>query len=203
MRIMNDKTHFGMISITLHWLMALLIIAAFASIEMRGLFEKGTDGRELIKTIHFLIGLSILALVMMRLAFRVLQQQPKALIDDPTQKKLVGIMHWVLYAFMVVMPVLGWLTISAEGKQLMIFGAQLPQLLAANHDLAEIFEESHEIIGQFGYMLIGLHALAGILHHYLFRDATLLRMLGKDSDDNHLSSNATSMDTDFAKTNGL
>lgn len=181
MQIMNDKSRFGLLSISLHWLMALLIIAAFTSIEMRSLFDKGTDARDLMKTLHFLIGLSILALVMLRLAFRFLQPQPKPLSTGPVQKKLATAMHWVLYAFMVIMPVLGWLTINAEGKELLILGTQLPQLVMVNQDFAEIFEESHEVIGQFGYFLIGMHALAGLLHHYLFRDATLLRMLGKNS----------------------
>ncbi|BBP46584.1 cytochrome b561 [Thiosulfatimonas sediminis] len=184
----NNTQHYGWLSISLHWLMALLILAAFASIEMRGLFEKGSETRDLIKHIHFMLGLSILALVLIRLSLRLFQTQPVTLSAEPSQQKLSKIMHWTLYVFMLFMPILGWLTISAEGKQLLIFGTQLPQLVMENHDLAEFFEESHEILGQFGYLLIGLHALAGILHHYLWHDATLMRMLGRNGQTNSANS---------------
>ncbi|CAN8140350.1 superoxide oxidase [uncultured Thiomicrorhabdus sp.] len=189
MKVLNDKNHFGLVSISLHWLMAVLILLAYISIEMHDFFDKGTDARAFADYLHHVVGLSILALVIVRLAFKLMQKSPTYLSNDPMQIKLATIMHWVLYGFMFIMPVLGWLTLSAEGKELIILGAQLPQLVMANHDLAEIFEESHEIIGQFGYLLIGVHALAGLLHHYLFQDATLLRMLGKKADQHNTPDN--------------
>lgn len=62
-----------------------------------------------------------------------------------------------------------------------LFGALLPPLVAQQAPLAENLKEIHEAIGTLGYFLIGLHASAGLFHHYVLRDDTLVRMLPKGS----------------------
>jgi cytochrome b561 len=85
--------------------------------------------------------------------------------------------HVALYAWMVAMPLLGWLTISAEGKMVSFFGLELPQLISASESVADWTQELHEGGGTVGYFLIGLHAAAALFHHYVVRDNTLRRML--------------------------
>jgi len=176
---LNTKNCYGNLSILMHWLMVLLFIAAYSTIELRGVFEKGTPDYDLIKYAHFVIGLSILSLAIARLSMRNLQTAPESIGDaNSLQNKLAKNMHYLLYGFMIVMPILGWLTISAEGKALQILGFSVPMLVSPDHDLAEVFEEVHEIIGTLGYFLIGGHAAAALFHHYLLKDSTLKRMLG-------------------------
>ena len=86
-------------------------------------------------------------------------------------------MHLALYAFLVAMPLLGWLTLSAKGKPIPFFGLQLPALVGADKALADSLKEVHETIGTIGYYLVGLHAVAALFHHYGMRDNTLQRML--------------------------
>jgi cytochrome b561 len=57
------------------------------------------------------------------------------------------------------------------------FGLTVPALIAEDHELAKQIEEIHELLGKTGYALIGLHALAGLAHHYYKGDNTLRRML--------------------------
>ena len=76
-----------------------------------------------------------------------------------------------------IMPLLGWLLLSAKGKPIPFFGLQLPALIGTDKPLAENLEEIHEFIGTLGYYLIGLHTVAALAHHYFMRDDTLLRML--------------------------
>ncbi len=78
--------------------------------------------------------------------------------------------------WMIVLPLLGWVMLSAEGKAIPFFGLQLPALLGANEALAERTKEVHETLATLGYFLIGLHALAALFHHYVRRDNTLRRM---------------------------
>ena len=78
---------------------------------------------------------------------------------------------------MIVMPLLGWLILSGENKPVPFFGAQLPVLIGENKDLAKQLEEVHEVVGNVGYFLIGIHAAAALAHHYIQRDNTLTRML--------------------------
>ena len=59
----NTNYRYGSLSIGLHWLMFLLMIAVYATIELREFYPKGSDPREALKVWHFMLGLSVLALV--------------------------------------------------------------------------------------------------------------------------------------------
>lgn len=180
MNLKNTTDHYGLLSISLHWIMLLLIIAVYACIELREFYPKGSDPREALKTWHFMLGLSVFILVSVRLVVYLTGQIPHIEPEPPKWQKIVAkLVHFALYALMIFMPILGWLILSAEGKPVPFFGLNLPALIAENKGLAELFEEIHEIIGTTGYFLIGLHAIAALFHHYILRDNTLLRMVPK------------------------
>ena len=165
-------------AILLHWLMALLIAAAYATIELRELFPRGSDPREALKSWHYAIGLSIFALLWLRLLIRLVLGAPRPETPPPQWQRLAsGAVHLALYAFMLAMPLLGWLTLSAEGDSVRWFGIALPPLVGESEWLAERFEELHESIGTVGYVLVGLHAGAALIHHYLLKDRVLAEML--------------------------
>jgi superoxide oxidase len=174
----NTADRYGSLSIAMHWLMLLLLVGVYACINLRELFPRGSDLREGLKTWHFMLGLAVFALVFLRLAIRWLGAAP-LIQPQPSlwQRRLSGVMHVALYVFMIAMPMLGWLTLSAAGKSIPFFGLSLPALMGADKLLAESFKEIHETVGTIGYYLIGLHAAAALFHHYLARDNTLLRML--------------------------
>jgi cytochrome b561 len=67
--------------------------------------------------------------------------------------------------------------LSAEGEAIPFFGVALPALVGTDHGLAETMEEVHELGGTIGYWLIGLHAAAALVHHYVLRDGLMARML--------------------------
>lgn len=174
----NTTDRYGALSIGFHWLMLLLLIAVFACIELRELFPKGSDPRETIKAWHYMLGLSVLALVLLRLAVRIIGPSPGIEPNPPKWQKLfAGIMHLALYAFMVGMPLAGWLVLSAAGKPIPFFGLHLPALISENKPLAKSIAELHKTAGTVGYFLIGLHAAAALFHHYIVRDNTLRKML--------------------------
>jgi len=176
----NTDNHYGSLSIKMHWLMVVLMVFVFASIEGRQLFEKGTEMRDLFKMWHFMLGLLVLVLVAFRVYFRFSQVEPK--ITPPlTSMQALGAKaaHLALYIFMIAMPIAGWLILSAAGKPIPFFGLELPALLATDKDLAKSIESIHELVGEIGYYLIGFHALAALVHHYVQKDDTLTRMLPK------------------------
>lgn len=163
-------------SIALHWLMLALIVAVYAAIELREFFPKGSAPREDLKSWHFMLGLSVVGLVWLRILARLAWPTPHA--DGPAlQRAAARLTHIALYIFMIGMPIAGWLILSAEGKSILFFGLELPALTTRNHDLAEQIEEIHELGGTIGYWLIGIHAAASLLHHYVMRDRVLARML--------------------------
>jgi cytochrome b561 len=178
MNWLNDERRYGRLSIGLHWLAAILIVGVYAMIELRVLWPKGTPTREGMKSLHFMLGLTVFALVWARLALRMLQPTPRIEPAPPAwQHALASVVHWVLYLFMIGMPLGGWLMLSAAGKPIPYFGLELPSLVAPDKALATQVKEIHETIGKAGYALIGLHAVAALFRHHVLKDDTLTRML--------------------------
>lgn len=177
-RQQEPEDRYAAVSIFLHWAMALLIAAVYACMELRGIFPRGSDLREGMKSWHFMLGLSVLVLVLLRVAVRLATAVPRIRpAPPPWQHRAAGLMHLGLYALMVGMPVAGWLTLSAQGKAIPFFGLQLPALASESASAAHWFKEIHEAAGTVGYLLVGLHAAAALFHHYFVRDNTLRRML--------------------------
>ncbi|WP_306520841.1 cytochrome b [Rheinheimera sp.] len=171
---------FSQLTVLLHWVTVLLFIAVYCSMEFRDIFERGTTGRELMKTTHYWFGLSILLLLLPRLLARFRQHTPAIEPPQPHwQHKLAIWVHLALYVLMLLMPLIGWLLLSAEGKELSYLGLQLPALMAPNEVWAERFEELHELGAKAGYALIAVHALAALFHHYVLKDNTVKRMMLK------------------------
>ncbi len=164
--------------IGIHWFTLILLIVVYALIELRELYPKGSDPREAMKAWHSMLGLVILGLVFVRLVLRTLYKAPPIEPPLPVWQDLPAqLMHVTLYVFLIVMPLLGWLMLSAKGKTVPFFGLELPPLIPADKALGKSIENIHARLGTIGYYLIALHALAGLFHHYVMHDNTLRRML--------------------------
>ncbi len=173
----NTEARYSTLTIVLHWLTLVLLVVVYACIEFRGIFPKGSGGRTLITEAHFMLGLTVFVLVWLRLFARAQGVAPRIEPAPPQwQRLLATLMHWALYLFMIAMPLLGWLTTSAKGHQVMFYGLDLPLLVGEDKALAKQLQNWHELLGSLGYWLIGLHALAGLYHHYVMHDNTLQRM---------------------------
>lgn len=165
-------------TVAIHWLMLLLLAAVYAAIELRGIFPKGSAERDAIKALHFMLGLSVLLLLALRVGARLAGSTPPIVPAPPRwQTGAAHALHGALYLLMLVLPLLGWLILSAAGKPIPFFGAELPPLLAADKALASQIKEVHETLATFGYVLIGAHAAAALFHHHFMGDNTLRRML--------------------------
>lgn len=178
----NTTARYGTLSTGIHWMMLLLFVAVYGSIELRELFEKGSDPREALKTWHFMLGMLVFLLVWLRIAARFSGPTP-AIRPEPAawQQQSARLLHLALYALMIAMPISGWLVLSASGKVIPFFGLELPALIEENKELAKQIKKVHEFVGTTGYYLIGLHVIAALYHHYIKRDDTLTRMLpGRD-----------------------
>ncbi|MFD2366762.1 cytochrome b [Pseudoduganella sp. GCM10020061] len=171
----NSASQYGWLSAGLHWLMLLLLAAVYATMELEDLAGEGSAAREAMETWHYMLGLSVLALLALRLAVRLASPVP-AITPAPSlwQHRAATVVHIALYLFMLGMPLLGWGILSAEGEPIP-FG--LPPLTGVSESLEDWLEELHEIGATIGYILIGLHAAAALFHHYVMHDDTLRRIL--------------------------
>ena len=174
----GGDARFNRWSIALHWAMVVLLAVVYALIELRVLFDKGSVPRETMKSLHFMFGLLVFALVWVRLFLRLRYAAPPIVPMPPAWQKLAAtVVHVALYAFMIGMPLAGWIVLSASGKPIPFFGLHLPALMGENKALARQVKEIHEVVGTAGYWIIGLHALAALVHHYIQKDNTLRLML--------------------------
>jgi cytochrome b561 len=168
---------FSIPSIAMHWLMVLVFIGIFIAVNLIDVFPKGSDSRQLAKDLHFSLGLLVLGLLVLRVAFRLLGNTPAIVpAPPPWQQKAAKLGHLALYALMLLMPLVGWAALSAFGKPIPFFGLELPTLMAPDKELGRSFMEVHELGGNLAYFLIGGHALAALYHHYFMKDSTLRGM---------------------------
>ncbi|WP_127471428.1 cytochrome b [Thiomicrorhabdus aquaedulcis] len=177
MHLNNTSAHYGVSSMTLHWLMFGLIVLAYASIELKDAFDKESEVRFWIKNLHHAIGLLILGLVGVRLGLKWIQLTP-LITPEPSVRQVIAARwgHIALYVFMFFTPLAGWLMVSAKAKTIWFFGLNVPSLFTPDPVWAERFEDLHEVLGQIGYALIALHVAAALFNHYVLKDNTLIRM---------------------------
>lgn len=173
----SPAARYAGVVIVLHWLVFLLMAGAYAMEELRDLFPRGSPERATMRLWHYGLGLAVLAAAVLRLAARSATRTPPIVPPPPEwQEKLAKLAHAALYVLMLGLPLVGWLAVSAEGKAVVLAGVPLPMLTGPNEAWVKPLEKIHEIAGQAGYALIGLHAAVALWHHHVVRDDTLARM---------------------------
>lgn len=174
----TTSNRYGAPLIALHWITLLLIAAVYALMEFKGIYPRGSAGRQAMAGWHFTLGMTVFTLTALRLLFRVLGTTPPIVPAPPRWQAMASkAVHFLLYVMLLGLPLSGWLVVSANGGHVDFWGLQLPALVAPDKALAHDVKEVHESVASFGYVLIGLHALAALYHHYVVRDNTLARML--------------------------
>lgn len=172
------RSRYSYVSISLHWVMLILVAAVYACMELRVYYPKGSDFREGLKTWHFMLGLTVLLLVIVRIGARVVGGTPAIIPAPPIwQMRFAKAFHVALYAFMLAMPLAGWVMLSASGKVIPFFVFELPALVGPDKAFAGQVKYLHETVGTVAMYVIGLHALAALFHHYIVKDNTLRRMM--------------------------
>lgn len=163
--------------IWLHWATALLVAASFAIAWIRKDIDD-LDSRAFWLDVHRSIGLVILVLTLVRLAWRFRVGALSHRADLPPAMWLASrVTHGLIYASLIAMPVIGWAQSSAAARHLKLFGSPFPALVGHDRDLADTLAAWHENVGWAFIALIGLHALAAIYHHCVRRDDLLRAML--------------------------
>lgn len=164
--------------IALHWTSLALVALAFALMEFKSIFPKGSAGRAAMMDWHYSVGLWVWAISALRALVRLACPTPAIAPAPPAwQARLGTAMHGLLYLWLLALPLLGWLAASAAGSDVQALGLALPGLVEPQRALAHDLKEVHEALATAGYGLIGLHALAALYHHFIQRDNTLRLML--------------------------
>ena len=173
----QDK-HYTLTAVTLHWLVALLILSLFGlGLYMSDLSLSPTKLRLI--NWHKWLGVTVFMLVLVRLAWLATHRPPALPASMPAWQRMgAHIAHGLLYVLMIVVPLSGWLMSSAKGFQTVYFGVlPIPDLLHKNPDLGKWLEDLHAWLN-YGFMvLVAGHAGAALWHHHWERDGVLARMV--------------------------
>ena len=178
MSLKNASDHWGGVSQLLHWTTVILIVViAYLGLTMGDL----PNGPDKIKTyaLHKSIGLTILALVTLRVLWRLYAGAPHPVPGSPRwQERIASLTHFGIYVLLFAIPISGWVVNSSAGFPLQWFGLfNLPDIVGKSHDLHEAAEEAHELMFWLLALMVAAHAGAAFYHHLFQQDATLARML--------------------------
>jgi cytochrome b561 len=179
MNLKNSADRWGPVSQLLHWVIVLLLLVV-ATIGL--LLESVPTSPKYfwVFDLHKSIGLTVLALAVLRIVWRLVAGAPASLPGTPAwQARLASLTHWLLYAMILAVPLSGWLYDSASGlRPLRWFGLfDVPRLSRPDEGLRELGHESHELLFWVLVALVILHVAAAFYHHLFRHDATLQRML--------------------------
>lgn len=181
MKSNSTKFRYGRTAQLLHWLTAILVIIAWALGTFDDLLPKGA-GRAGGLFIHMSVGLAILVLLFVRIPWQVSHKathEPTKFgtwmgWSDPAAK----IAHYGLYVLLAAVPISGILLQFARGGAIPLLGfIEIPSPWLADRAFSSNIKEIHEIFAHSLVILASFHAVAALLHHFIFRDRTLVRML--------------------------
>jgi cytochrome b561 len=160
----------------LHWLMAICILAMlFIGV---GMVSTVTPRYLTLVQIHKPLGIAILLLALIRIALRLRYGAPSLPANMPEPMKLAAhLSHFIFYALMIVMPLLGWGMLSAASYPVVLVGAvQLPSILPLNDTLHTVLWDAHHYLAFVFFALILLHVAAALLHALVRRDGVFETM---------------------------
>lgn len=172
------RTHYGPAAQAIHWLTAVLVLAAF--IYGPGGSEQRVymAARDFDRQLHETLGLCVFALVVIRVLWRMVDTRPEpvpvARWMGVASKAVQGCLYLLLFAVPLTAIAGAWL----EGHPLtLLAGLQIAPPLDVSHDLGLKIAEIHTLLGDAILWLAGFHALAALFHHFAMRDGVLISML--------------------------
>lgn len=179
MQLRNSAASYGAVPKSLHWLTVALVVSAWllgtfgddlprGAVQSAGLFT------------HISCGLAVVALLVLRVAWRI--------FDPPPPAEITPLGHWLafvatathvaLYLLLAASPIVGIALQFARGDALPLFAIiDIASPWARDRAFAHVLEEVHETLSDLLMIVAGLHAMAALVHHWVWRDRTLTRML--------------------------
>ena len=177
----NTSRNYGLTSIALHWGVALTVFGLFGlGLWMRGLNYYSPWYRSA-PDLHKSIGLVLLAVMLLRLAWRWISPPPPAPANHSALVRLASTAgHLTLYAGLFLVMLSGYLISTADGRPISVFGwFEVPALITGIPRQEDVAGDIHFYAAWALVILAALHALAAFKHHLIDRDDTLRRMFGR------------------------
>ncbi len=174
---MTDRTQYGITAKVLHWLVVALLLAQYLIGWFMPDIHRGMQPGDAM-TWHISVGIVILALIVIRLAWRLTHRVLPEGSLAPWQRILSETLHWLLYLLVLLTTISGWLFASFRGWSISFFFlTPLPMLSSENLPALRAINHWHQKFEWTLLILIGLHVVAALAHLVVYRDRVMHRML--------------------------
>ncbi|WP_448653876.1 cytochrome b [Pseudomonas fluorescens] len=181
MQLRNSSARYGWVSMVLHWGVALVVFGLFAL----GLWMVGLDyystWRKDAPDLHKSIGITLFAIMLVRIVWRLVSPPPPPLASYSRLTRIgAAFGHAFLYLGLFAVMIAGYLISTADGVGIPVFGLfEIPAVVSGLPDQADTAGVVHLYLAWVLVVFAGLHGVAAFKHHFIDRDATLTRMLGR------------------------
>lgn len=183
MSLKNTSTSFGLVTRANHWVSAFAFILALITAFVAEEFMAKGEARTAVFHLHFSLGISLFLLMILRIIWLKLSPNPQPIGDNRFEIVLSHIVKGLLYLSLIIMPISGYLMVSAGGHDIPFFNLfTLPNLVGENPDIKAIAKPLHVYSGFIITFVLFLHIAGALKHQLVYKDATLNRMLGRKSE---------------------
>lgn len=180
MAIKDTRTHYGWITIGLHWLVAVTLFCLFGL----GLWMVELDYYDpwynRAPDIHRSIGVCLVLVMALRLIWRLMTPTPTPVPGlSKWEKRASMAVHWTFYIIVPLTGCAGYLMSTADGRAVDVFGLfEVPATVTGIQNQEDIAGNIHYYLAVILIVLATMHGLAALKHHFIDKDETLKRMMG-------------------------
>ena len=179
MQFKNTQHQYGIVTILIHWLMAILIIGLFVLGKIMSDLDYYDPNYHVYPWWHKSFGLVVTFMLVFRIIWKWTNPKVETIKSiKPIEVKLSKIMHAILYMSVFICCISGVMISTAEGAGIEFFNwFEIPALISSGSSQADLAGEIHEISTLTLIVIASIHLFAGLKHHFINKNNTLKRML--------------------------
>jgi cytochrome b561 len=171
-----SKERYGLLARLLHWLIVVLIAVQFVLGWTMPELHRDTQPVGLIAW-HLAVGAALVAAMAVRVVWRLTHRPPTSNLA-PLLETVSRATHFLLYAALLAVPLLGWANASSRGWAVRLLGAlPLPALTSTGSTVGHAMGDIHSALAWALLALIGMHIGAALFHRFVLKDTVLQRMM--------------------------
>lgn len=181
MQLGNNHQHFGLVTIILHWLIAVLTISLFFIGVWMVELDYYDRWYQQVPWWHKGLGVVTVVLIICRWIWQLFTPVPLALASVAKWQQMVAhLVHFLMNILIIIIGLSGYLIVTAKGQALSVFDwITIPAVISGIDNLEDMSGDIHYLLAYLLMMLVALHILAALSHHFIYKDKTLQRMLGQ------------------------
>jgi len=179
----STSTRYGAVVQVFHWLIAILVLAAYimSKCDRYSLYSADADG---LRRIHETLGVLVFIVVVLRLSWGLIDRMSVKQSMPRAMAEAAKIVHGMLYALLVAVPTAAMLGTWLEGIPVTLVGTDIA-LPVASHGAGQLIMEIHIALGNTILWLAGMHAAMAVFHHFYLRDDVFQSMVPGGSPRRH------------------